>query len=299
MTSTGLVHEVQGGVYRVSLDDGRALDTSIRGRLKLQARSGDRVVIGDRVRVDLTGDGATIEEVLPRRSELLRRGPGGVRAKILVANLDRVVVVVAATQPALRLRLVDRLLAMGEANGLPSILVINKQDLPGAADASAPVRELYQGIGYGVVLTSVESSVGIEALGAAMGEGVSALVGPSGAGKSSLLNRLDPALRLRTGDLSRRTRTGRHTTVGGRLLAMKAGGLVADTPGFSDVGLWGVQRELLPQCFPELAALADECRFRGCSHTHEPDCAVQAAVGSGAVDPGRYESYQALLEEAS
>ena len=283
----------------MSLDDGRSLDTSIRGRLKLQARSGDRVVIGDRVRIDLAADGATIEEVLPRRSELLRRGPGGARAKILIANLDRVVVVAAAVQPSLRLPLVDRLLAMGEANELTSILVINKQDLPGASDASAPVRDLYEGIGYRVLLTSVESGVGIDELGTAMREGVSALVGPSGTGKSSLLNRLDPALKLRTGDLSRHTRTGRHTTVGGRLLAMQAGGLVADTPGFSDVGLWGVQRELLPRCFPELAALADQCRFRGCSHTHEPDCAVLAAVGSGEVDPRRYESYRALLEEAA
>ena len=256
------------------------------------------MVIGDRVRVALAGDDATIEEVLPRKSTFLRRGAHGRAAKVVAANLDRVVVVMAARDPDLSLGYVDRILAVCEANALPCSLVINKQDLPGAPDASTPVRDLYRGIGYEVVLTSAETGLGLEQLRALALRGISAFVGPSGTGKSTLLNRLDPSLGLRIGELSRKTRTGRHTTVSSRLLPLSGSGLVADTPGFGDVGLWGVPAGRLDRCFPEIRVLGDGCRFRGCSHVHEPDCAVREGVDSGEVARSRYAHYQALLEEA-
>ena len=129
--------------------------------------------------------------------------------------------------------------------------------------------------------------------------GVCALIGPSGTGKSSLLNRLDPSLDLRIGQLSRKTGTGRHTTVTSRLLRLSDGTLVADTPGFGDVGLWGVPADRLDRCFPEIAARAEACRFRGCAHVREPDCAVREGVESSGIDRSRYAHYKALLEEAS
>ena len=298
MISTGLVHEVTGGVYRVRMDDGAWVDSSIRGRLKAKPWQGGRVVIGDRVKVDVTGDAATIEEVLPRKSAFLRRGAYARRAKVVAANLDHVVVVMAARDPDLNLGYVDRMLAVCEANALPCTLVINKQDLPRSPAISAPVRSLYRNIGYDVLLTSAESDDGLEQLRAVAFRGICAFVGPSGTGKSSLLNRLDPSLGLRIGELSRKTRTGRHTTVASRLLPLSDGTLVADTPGFGDVGLWGVPAALLRRCFPEIQALGDGCRFRGCSHVHEPDCAVREAVDSGEVADSRYAHYQALLAEA-
>lgn len=298
MTSTGRVHEVIGGVYRVHLDDGPTVDSSLRGRLKARPWKGGRVVIGDRVRVALDGDDATVEEVLPRTTAFLRRGAYGRTAKVMAANLDRVVVVMSARDPALSPGYLDRILAVCEANALPSTLVINKQDLPGAPAASSPVRDLYRRIGYEVVLTSAESDLGLEQLRSVAVRGICALVGPSGAGKSSLLNRLDPSLDLRIGELSRKTGTGRHTTVSSRLLRLSDGTLVADTPGFGDVGLWGVPAGRLDRCFPEIGALGDGCRFRGCSHVHEPDCAVQEGVASGRIAQSRYAHYQALLEEA-
>ena len=257
------------------------------------------MVIGDRVEVEVDGASATIEEVLPRTTTFRHRRAHGRTAKVVAANLDQVVVVMSAREPDLSLRYLDRILAVCESNRLPCRVVINKQDLPRAAASSDPVRGLYRGIGYEVLLTSAESGLGLARLRAIAVRGICALVGPSGTGKSSLLNRLDPSLGLRIGELSRKTRTGRHTTVTSRLLTLSDGTLVADTPGFGDVGLWGVPAGRLDRCFPEIRTLVDGCRFRACSHVHEPDCAVREAVDSGRIARSRHAHYQALLEEAA
>lgn len=295
----GTVLETTGGVYRVLLDppDEGVVEAFLRGRLKQERRTGDRVVAGDRVRVARGEDGTlTVEEVRPRRSELVRAGPGGHRPKVVAANLDRVVVVVAADHPPLRREQVDRFLALAESCGLEAILVVNKVDLPAAPAVLDDVMEIYRGIGYAVLPTSVATRVGLEALDRILGDGTSALVGPSGVGKSSLLNALAPGFSLRVGELTARGKSGRHTTVGARLLLLPDGGRVVDTPGFSDVGLWGMVPETLRESFREFLPLVDQCRFRGCSHVHEPDCAVQEAVEAGAIDPGRYQSYLLLQE---
>lgn len=291
----GTVRETGGGVYSVTLDDGRVVDASLRGRLKQEARTGSRVVIGDRVVVAPAGDTWTIDEVEVRRSELVRRGRGRA-AKVLAANLDRIFVVVSVAEPRPSPQLIDRLLALVESSGMHPILVLNKADLdPGAVPS---LEELYRSIGYDVVVTSAESGEGIDALTRLVCDGTSAFIGPSGVGKSSLLNAIAPDLDLRTGELSRKTGTGRHTTVGSRLLPLACGGRVADTPGFGDVGLWSIPPEQVPLCFPELEARASGCRFRGCAHVKEPGCAILAAVEDGSIPTSRYESYLVLRGEA-
>lgn len=295
----GTVLRSGGGSYRVALDDGRRVEAPLRGRLKLESRTGDRVVIGDRVRVDEVGDGSfAIEEVLPRRCELARRAPDGRRAKVVAANVDRLLVVVAAAEPDPARLLVDRLLVLGEASDLEAVLVINKMDLESGAARGEELADLYRKVGYRVLLTSARTGRGIAALRELLCRGVSALVGPSGGGKSSLLNRVEPGLELRTGELSRKPRRGRHTTVTARLLELDCGGRVADTPGFSDAGLWGIEPSELELCFPEIASRVEGCRFRGCSHLHEPGCSVREAVERGEIDPRRFDGYAALRAEA-
>lgn len=311
----GTVHGSRGGVYRVCLDSGELLEASLRGRLKREARTGDKVVIGDWVEVVTGEDGSvTIETVVDRRSEIVRKGPGGRRPKVVAANVDRLVVVVAAARPEPGQFLLDRLLVIGEANHLDLALVLNKCDLvreappggpalttgkPGKALAYRELVQLYRRIGYPVLETSAVTGVGIEALRELLCSGTSALVGPSGVGKSSLLNAVEPGLGLRIGELSHKKGQGRHTTVSGRLIPLECGGLVADTPGFSDAGVWGVEQRELEECFPEFHPSREECKYRGCTHLHEPNCGVQAALARNEIEARRFESYRGLVQEAA
>lgn len=178
------------------------------------------------------------------------------------------------------------------------MLVLNKVDLEGAHEIASDLATLYEGIGYHTLPVSARSEEGLEALREELCRGTSALIGPSGVGKSSLLNALDPALGLRTGELSGKGGTGRHTTVSSRLIGLSCGGYVADTPGFSDVALWSVAPEDVAPCFPEFEERAGPCRFRMCTHRKEPDCGVRAAVEEGRIPGSRYESYLQLRSEA-
>ncbi len=294
----GVVHGSLGGVYTVLTDHGPMVEASLRGRVKRQERLGERVVIGDRVQVAPDGGAWTINEVEDRVTEMVRRGPGGRKPKVVAANLRHVFVVVAARDPDVHMELVDRLLVVAEAAGIRATVVINKADLEGAPTIAADLAAIYEPIGYDVLPVSAATGLGVAALAEQICGGTSAFIGPSGAGKSTLLNAVDPALGLRVGELSRKTGRGRHTTVSSRLIRLSCGGLVADTPGFSDVGLWGAEPENVAACFPEIQRLADACRFRGCAHEHEPECAVKAAVADGQVAPTRYRSYLRIRAEA-
>jgi len=295
----GLVTASGGGGYDILLETGETVHAVLRGRLKREARVGDRVVIGDRVRVaraDAGGDEAAwaVEEVEPRESQIVRRGPTDRRPKVIAANVDRMVAVVAARDPEPRLEQLDRLLVIAESNGIPPVVVVNKVDLPGGEAFAERVRGIYREVGYPVLPVSAVTGEGVAALAALLADGTSALIGASGVGKSSLLNAIAPELELRTGELSRKVRRGRHTTVRARLLRLPSGGLVADTPGFGDVGVWGVPPEEVEAHFPEIQALAAGCRFRGCRHLSEPGCAVLEALEDGGLARSRWESYAAL-----
>ena len=295
-----MVRRVGGGVYTVALGSGDILETSLRGRLELEKREGDQVVIGDRVRVEVIDEGTqVIEEVFPRETAITRSRFGGRTIKVLVANADRLLVAIAATQPKPRRDLIDRLLVVGESGRVTPVIVLNKMDLDGAAEVAGELEAVYLPLGYDVLRVSAVSGEGMDRLSEQLCKGIAALAGPSGVGKSSLVNTLEPEHALRTGELSKKHGTGRHTTVSSSLIQLRCGGLVADTPGFSDVGVWGGPREELDRCFPELRSLTPSCRFRECSHLHEPDCAVRQGLDDGAIDPGRFESYRILYEESA
>jgi ribosome biogenesis GTPase / thiamine phosphate phosphatase len=298
--ASATVLRASGGVYDVELADGTVAEAAIRGRLKLQQRTGDRVVAGDLVDVAHHDDGSlTIESIQPRSSELARRAPGhGRKAKVIVANVSRVVVVFAAAHPEPRRRLLDRFLVIAEANRLATTIVLNKVDLV-EDDVVASFLAPYASAGYETIRTSVVRGDGVEALRARLCAGRSVVTGPSGAGKSSLLNVVQPGLGLRVGAVSAAVGKGQHTTVTAQLIPLGCGGHVADTPGLRELGLWGIDAAELPDCFPEFADLIDHCRFgRSCSHTHEPGCAVGAAAAAGEIDADRLESYRILRAEA-
>ena len=282
----------EGGSYRV-LVEGIERTAVLRGKAK---REVDRAVAGDRVRFDpatLTEDMLGIEGVEPRHSILERRIPGGRGTRAVAANVDQVVVVTAAADPLPIPQLIDRLLIVAEANDIPAMVVVNKCDLASAD----PVIAHLEKAGYKVIATAAKTGVGIDLLRSRLVGKESVLTGPSGAGKSSLLNALEPGLGLRVGEVSAKLRRGTHTTVTAAMIPLVEGGFVADTPGFSEVGVWAIDRAHLDECFPEFVPQVGSCRFDDCTHRTEPGCAVRALLDTNELNPERYASYLAIFDE--
>jgi ribosome biogenesis GTPase len=294
----GVVLRGAGGVWHVLDETGRLHRAALKGRVKLA--SGLKLAVGDGVTIRAAASGgiASIAEILPRRSSLVRRAPGRARGeRVVVANLDQVVVVFAMIKPDAHRRMLDRFLVIAEANDLAARIVVNKIDLASVAEARARFSD-YEAAGYTVHYTSCRTAEGLDALHQGLQARTSALTGPSGVGKSSLLNALYPGLTLRVGALSESVNKGRHTTVGASMHPLPDGGFVVDTPGLREIGLWGVPSDLLGDSFPELRARRGRCQFADCRHEAEPGCAVVAGVACAEVSGERYASYRKLLEEA-
>jgi ribosome biogenesis GTPase len=295
--TTGVVLARTGSTYRVHTDTGE-VTAVLRGKLK--HRDDDRVVAGDVVDLELQSDGhATISGVRRRKNVLARRAAGErrPRAQPIAANVDQVVVVASVRSPEPSPRFLDRFLVIAAANRIPAVIVLNKVDL----DRTALDRllERYTPAGYQVLATSVRLPEGLAAFRDLLRGRESVLAGQSGVGKSSLLNALDPGLKLRIGEISAKWDTGRHTTRAALVVPLAGGGYVVDTPGLREVGTWGIDPELLAVCFPEFRRFLDQCRFDNCRHLAEPGCAVRDAAEQGAFDADRLVSYQRLYEEVS
>jgi len=290
-TLTGTVLERDGSVYHIATARG-----TVRAVLSGKAKGeGPKVVVGDVVSLEAgQREGLhAITSVEPRRTVLARRVPEGRGLRPVVANVDQVVVVTATIDPAPVLQLLDRHLAIAEVNHLSAAVAINKIDLaPGEA-----LAERFRSAGYSVYLTSATTGQGIEEFRKGLLGRASVVTGPSGAGKSSLLNAVEAGLKLRVREISAKIRRGRQTTVSAVMIPLTVGGFVIDTPGFSEVGLWGVEPGELADCFPEFRPLTAQCRFGDCRHLHEPNCAVLEAVANGTIQDDRYTSYLVLLGE--
>jgi ribosome biogenesis GTPase / thiamine phosphate phosphatase len=287
----GTILERDGAAYRVATAAG-PVRAVLRGKVK---RDQPRVVVGDVVRLEPEPGGQIfgIASVEPRRSLLARRVPEGRGARPVAANVDHVFVVTATVRPEPIPQLIDRLLVVAEANSLSAAVVLNKIDLAGGL----MLEGRFQSAGYPVFRTSAKTGDGIDSLRAALVGGTSVVTGPSGGGKSSLLNAIQPGLRLRTGELSARVQRGRQTTVSAVMIPLDGGGYLMDTPGFSEVGLWGIEARELAACFPEMRPLVGHCHYADCRHMSEPECAVRTAVEERRIASDRYQSYKALLHE--
>ena len=297
-TMQGLVVRSTAGFVDVHID-GDVVQARMRGRLKNTPRTTDLCVIGDQVMVSQPDERSfVVVEVLPRATRFSRRQPGrGPRKEdVLVANLDQLMITFCHGRPALNIRLLDRFLVIAEHQHIQPVIVMNKADLREPGDPSW--QRVYESIGYPVLTVSAGTGEGMGTLTAALQGKISAFVGPSGVGKSSLINRILPDLDLSIASVSDHHGKGRHTTRVASLYALPEGGFLADTPGIRELGTWALPIEHLDQCFPELTVYREQCAFRSCSHTHEPQCAVVDAVSAGDVDLERYESYVRLREEA-
>jgi len=255
---------------------------------------GDIAAIGDRVRITVLPDGTgAIEGVEERERAIVRLDPRpqGEYQQVMLANPDQAVFVFACAQPNPRLRMLDRFLVIAEKQKIPAVIVANKVDL---VEDPAKIFGLYEPLGYRVIYTSTKTGAGIDELHTVLKNKISALAGPSGVGKSSLLNEIQPGLGLAVNEISMAMGKGKHTTVTRQMFPLVGGGYVADTPGWKSLALWDTEPEEMEAYFPELRELVQNCQFSDCTHTHEPNCAVLAAVKEGRVHPERFESFLRL-----
>jgi len=300
----GLVIRAQASIYHVHTDAGTIL-CRLTGRLKYYNRTedgrflyADPVAVGDKVVINTEDlEEGIIEDILPVNTVFSRRLPGRADVEqIVVTNADQMVVVVSTKMPEINFRFLDRFIILAEAGELASVVCVNKMDLATDDEKQQLYRDLeaYEKLSYRGIYTSIVTQEGIDELRQTLQNHFTVIVGASGVGKSSLLNVIQPGLGLQVGEVSEKTRKGRHTTTYVELFFLDFGGYVADTPGIREVGLWGVPTEYLELYFPEMEPYLGECKFNDCIHIHEPGCVIKKAVEDGEISPIRYESYVRL-----
>lgn len=277
----GLLINGFGSFYTVMID-GKICQARARGRIK---KDNIRLLIGDYVTVEQESETYAITGVLPRKNSLIRPA---------VANVDQIIVVIAAAEPDPNFKQTDKLLTLLEYNGFDVHICINKSDLADFAE----IQRVYTSAGYPVTITStVDGKTDLTSLKGVLKDKVSAFAGCSGVGKSSLINMLDDSYERVTGEVGKIKR-GKHTTTHASLLPLKFGGFIADTPGFSVVDISDIGKDELFHCFREFEQYFGQCRFSGCTHINEPDCMVKQMLNEGKIEKSRYDSYVSLLKEA-
>ncbi len=278
-------------------EDDRVVLATIRGQLKRQHRRTDIVAVGDYVHITMLPEAeAVIEYVEPRKHSLVRTARNTRDTdQVILANPDQVLFVFALHDPEPHLRMLDRFLILAELQQLPVQLAIGKMDLEGTdpEDAASIVFRDYERI-YPVSYVSALTGYGVADLVSRLEGKMTVVAGPSGVGKSSLLNLLDPHNMRDVGEISAATGKGRHTTVGSRLHRVGADTFVADTPGMRALAMHAVAPDRLPACYREFLPYLGSCFYQDCSHIHEPECAVRAALERNEIPVARYESYVAL-----
>lgn len=296
----GVVTRATGSWYDVRTDAG-TVACRIRGRLRLKGvRSTNPVVVGDTVRCSADETGAwVITAVGPRRNYVIRRASNlSKESHIIAANIDRALLVATLAEPETAPEFIDRFLVTCEAYRIPVTIVLAKADLARRdPEAVAAFRAVYEGAGYEVAEVSAREGTGLERVKELLRGCTTLVSGNSGVGKSTLIGAVEPGLDVRTGEISESHLKGRHTTTFSAMYPLTGGGDIIDTPGIKGFGLIDIDDAELWHYFPEMLARGAECRFYNCTHTHEPGCAVAAAVRRGEIALSRYESYLKIMDE--
>lgn len=281
-----------GRFFGVRITEHRTLRCEPRGKVRKDSAEENPVAVGDDVTISLTGpETGVIESVAPRRSAFFRPSKTKEsRRQVIAANLDQLAIVTSVVSPALKTGLVDRMLIAAQLGSLRPVILINKIDL-GEPDDLSQIVSVYEQIGFRCQTVSASSGVGMAETAEALRGHRTILAGHSGVGKSTLLNALIPGLQLATQDVSKSTNRGQHTTTAMEMYELPQGGFVVDSPGLKVMGLWEVDEDDLPEYYPDFVAHAQDCRFQPCSHVHEPECAVIAAVQRGLISRFRYDNY--------
>lgn len=275
------------GFYYVYVEDHGTYECKAKGIFR---KDNTKPLVGDNVEMDEldeAGKKGNISVLLPRKNALIRPA---------VANVDQALVIFSVSHPAPSLNLLDRFLIMIKQQELPCIICFNKQDIADEKERML-LAQTYENCGYKVLFVSALKNEGVDELLALLSGKTTTVAGPSGVGKSSLVNRLQSGIVMETGAISEKIERGKHTTRHSELLAIGDATYIMDTPGFSSLSLFQLEKEELASYYPEFAPFEPECRFGGCSHISEPVCGVKAALAAGKISPIRYENYVLLYEE--
>jgi ribosome biogenesis GTPase len=280
----GIILKLLGGFYYVDTGS-EIIECRARGLFRKQ---GIKPLVGDKCKIRITEEDSTVgyvEEIFQRSNEIIRPP---------VANVDQAIIVFSVKKPNPNFRLLDKFLLQAELNNVEAILCVNKTDLD--QEESRRIKELYEKAGYKVVLTSMMVPESLDDLKVILKDKISVFAGPSGVGKSTMVNIIEEGLNLKTGEISKKLKRGKHTTRHTEIFRLSFGGWVVDTAGFSSLNLEGIDKYNLKEYFIEFKKYND-CRFNSCNHYKEPDCGVKEAVGNGEISKERYNSYVELYKE--
>lgn len=269
-----------GGFYYVKADDGKIYECKARGIFRKEKI---KPTVGDNVEISIGSTGGSIDKIFVRKSQLVRPP---------VANIDILVIVAAAAEPVPDIFLIDKLLVTAEAAGIEPIICINKTDISSGTE----LEEIYTAAGYKTVRVCAKEEKGLSDIISLIAGKTAAFAGLSGVGKSTILTHLS-GVGCETGEVSEKIKRGKQTTRHTELLDAPFGGYVLDTPGFSSYEVESIRADELWKYFPEIRAVQGDCRFKGCAHINEPDCAVKALLASKKISKSRYESYCELYEQ--
>ena len=298
----GLVIKNTGSWYTVRTDDGRDVESKVKGNFRLkEIRSTNPVSVGDRVDIDINNEGtAFITRIEDRKNYIIRRASNlSKQSHIIAANLDQAMLIVTVNYPITTTVFIDRFLATAEAYSVPVKLVFNKIDRYKGEDKEYldALINLYTTIGYPCSTLCAKTEEGLDALKAELKDKITLLSGHSGVGKSTIINKLVPGVNLRTGDISEYHNKGMHTTTFSEMIPLPEGGYLIDTPGIKGFGTIEMETAEISHYFPEIFKISEDCRFNNCSHRHEPGCAVLQALEDHYISESRYKSYLSILED--
>lgn len=299
----GIVLKSTGSRYRVLYDEGRTIECSIKGKLRIRDfRTTNPVAVGDNVlfETDIKTGGGVITEVLDRRNWILRKATNlSKHSQIIATNIDQVFLMMTIILPETQPEFIDRFLITAEAYRVPARIIINKTDIYGNAEIERmeEIESVYNKIGYECIRLSLKENINTENLKTLMKDKTSLISGNSGVGKTTLLNLFQPLLKLKTGEISEYHKQGKHITTFPEMHAMPFGGFVIDTPGIRGFGVVDMERNEIYHFFREIFITSKDCRFNNCLHLDEPGCAVRSAVENGSISFLRYRSYVNIMEE--
>ena len=277
------------GFYYVHVEEKGIYECKAKGVFR---KNKEKPLVGDNVEIQVLDENektGNVSEILPRKNDLIRPA---------VANVDQALVIFAADQPKPNFNLLDRFLLMMEQKEIPTVICFNKVDLV-TEEEKEQLQQIYEKTGHDIFFISVAKKQGLDAVMQKLQGKTSTVAGPSGVGKSSLINLLQSDVRMETGSISEKIQRGKHTTRHSELITLEDGSYILDTPGFSSLAVFELEKEDIKWYYPEFEPLQETCRFMGCNHIHEPDCAIKEAVADGTISSVRYENYKLIFEECS